>query len=233
MAETHPQNHLTNALFLCECSRVATEPIISAATLNDQHNYTMRAPAKLMPEFTEKDKHRFLSKISNAPNEFGCLDWKSTKTKKGYGSIRIGKFIFRSHRIAYYLRFGIDPKELLVCHTCDRRICCNPEHLFLGSNLDNNRDKAIKGRAPSGENNGSRLHPERLARGDNHYSRTTPEKMSRGEKHGNAKLTDAQCDYIKASKLTQKALAAELGVSQANISSIRTGKTRASINNGH
>jgi hypothetical protein len=34
-----------------------------------------------------------------------------------------------------------------VLHHCDRRICINPEHLFLGSQLDNIRDMAEKGRA--------------------------------------------------------------------------------------
>ena len=48
-----------------------------------------------------------------------------------------------------------EPNGLHVLHTCDNRICCNPNHLFLGTILTNNQDKAAKGRSyrPVGEKN--------------------------------------------------------------------------------
>lgn len=44
-----------------------------------------------------------------------------------------------------------DPGDMMVCHRCDVRSCCNPKHLFLGSALDNARDMVSKLRVSHGE----------------------------------------------------------------------------------
>ena len=51
-----------------------------------------------------------------------------------------------AHRQAWVQNFGPIPKGMYVCHTCDVRNCINPEHLFLGTQSDNIRDMATKGR---------------------------------------------------------------------------------------
>jgi hypothetical protein len=55
-----------------------------------------------------------------------------------------------AHRVA----FG--PTPLDVLHKCDNPPCCNPAHLFAGTNDDNVRDKVQKGRQhrPIGRLNG-------------------------------------------------------------------------------
>lgn len=62
----------------------------------------------------------------------------------------------RAHKISYKLFIGPIPRDLkkgsklvsrFICHTCDVEGCCNPAHLFLGTQLDNNRDRASKGRS--------------------------------------------------------------------------------------
>ncbi len=79
-----------------------------------------------------------------------CWVFRGPPNPKGYGSFRYGSTGWRAHRLAWHLAKGPIPEGLLVCHTCDVRICCNPDHLFLGTVHDNNRDKAEKGRSNGG-----------------------------------------------------------------------------------
>lgn len=66
--------------------------------------------------------------------------------KKGYGMFNVNKTIYYAHRIAYQLHYGPPPIGPLVLHRCDNRTCCNPSHLFLGTDKDNVADMIAKGR---------------------------------------------------------------------------------------
>ena len=57
-----------------------------------------------------------------------------------------------AHRAAYHMWKGEIPDGMSVCHTCDTPRCINPDHLWLGTTLDNAIDKSRKGRhnIPSG-----------------------------------------------------------------------------------
>jgi hypothetical protein len=136
---------------------------------NRKHNKTMPTTPKPIPPISESDKLRFFSQISTIPTEQGCLEWTTGKGNKGYGQFNIGRRPFRAHRIAYFLANGIDPGEQLVLHSCDNLACCNPAHHFLGTALDNARDRDFKGRG------------------------NTP----RGGRHGNAKLTETAIREIR------------------------------------
>lgn len=90
---------------------------------------------------------RFENNIERIP-ECGCWIWMGHTESNGYGRISIGKKIILAHRFAYELYIGKIPDGLDACHDCDTSECCNPYHLFLGTNLDNMIDAAKKGRFP-------------------------------------------------------------------------------------
>ena len=55
------------------------------------------------------------------------------------------------HRVMWTILRGAPPPKIQVCHTCDVRHCCNPDHLWLGTNQQNIQDMVNKGRGPCGE----------------------------------------------------------------------------------
>lgn len=70
-----------------------------------------------------------------------------------------GKKNFPAHRVAYELRHGEIPNGLFVLHRCDNPRCCNPSHLFLGTQSDNAKDMWGKARGRPGGNKGMKLGP--------------------------------------------------------------------------
>lgn len=59
-----------------------------------------------------------------------------------------------AHRVSYVLAFGPIPAGLHVCHHCDTPLCVRPDHLFLGTHLENMQDCKRKGRTVVGERMG-------------------------------------------------------------------------------
>ena len=88
---------------------------------------------------------RLLSKVI-IDTSTGCWVWLGCKRKEGYGRISVKGRSEATHRMSYTLFNGTIPKGLLVCHKCDNPSCINPEHLFVGTDLDNSKDKIKKGR---------------------------------------------------------------------------------------
>ena len=99
-----------------------------------------------------------------------------------------------AHRVAYELITGEEPNGVLL-HTCDTPLCCNPEHLTVGTQRDNLQDMRNKGRG---------VNPPHVP----------------GEKCGMSKLTDTKVKEIRSSDLTQRQLATIYGVSQTTIGKI-------------
>lgn len=74
----------------------------------------------------------------------GCWIWQRAIAAKGYGHFMLkGKLVY-SHRFSWQRANGDIPEGFHVLHECDTPACVNPDHLFLGSNLDNILDKRRK-----------------------------------------------------------------------------------------
>lgn len=137
-----------------------------------------------------------------------CWEWQGAKTSSGYGNLTWHGLHVQAHRVAYFLTNGgialptnfrqegvAKRYRRFVLHKCDNRLCCNPEHLFLGSMRTNQLDAYAKGR-----------------------------KVQPRSQHANAKLTAAQVVEIRrrydTGESKQIPLAKEYGVSQRVISLI-------------
>jgi len=139
-------------------------------------------------------KERILEKTTKQPT--GCWIFNGRKNYDGYGLIwHEGKAV-RAHRAAYEELKGPLTEGDVVCHSCDVPACVNPDHLFVGTRLENNRDAVRKGR------------------------------HAYGKRNGQCKVSDADVLAIRRSSETQIMLAARYGVDQSTISDIKLFKKR-------
>jgi hypothetical protein len=96
----------------------------------------------------KKKKDHLGRKTALAPS--GCVLWTGRAKQDGYGEMRFEhgaqRASFAAHRVAYELAYGTIPTGKFVCHSCDVKMCCNPDHLFLGDAKINNADMDAKGR---------------------------------------------------------------------------------------
>lgn len=151
---------------------------------------------------------RFWSKAIITANPDKCWIWTGTKTSHGYGVILIKNKRTIASRVAWELFYGAIPDGLLALHNCpdgDNPACCNPRHLFLGTQQDNVRDMLNKGRQAPIE-----------------------QTVHHGEKHGMHKLTAIQVAEIRqrfaTGGISKAQLGREYGVTDVQIYHIVTGK---------
>lgn len=131
---------------------------------------------------------RFWSKVEKR-SETECWPWTAGKDKRGRGMFQMGGRNRIASRVALELSGVTVPADRAVCHHCDNPTCCNPSHLFIGTQADNMADAAQKKRMEG----------------------------QKGEKHNAAKLTDEivlECRRrYAAGGIMAKDLAKEFGVS--------------------
>lgn len=87
---------------------------------------------------------KIISKLRLEPS--GCMVWTGFCGSFGYGMVYAFKRNIDAHRAIWIALHGPLDRTQFVCHKCDNPPCANPEHLFIGSLTDNNRDMARKGR---------------------------------------------------------------------------------------
>lgn len=87
-------------------------------------------------------------KVIPGPLDTDCWVWQKARTDAGYGVFgsedRVTTY---SHRRMFELVVDSSIEDWIICHECDNPPCCNPDHLFKGTTLDNNNDMIKKGRA--------------------------------------------------------------------------------------
>ncbi|MFB7140954.1 HNH endonuclease signature motif containing protein [Gottfriedia sp. NPDC056225] len=89
---------------------------------------------------------RFNKKWTEDDN--GCHVWNACTDKDGYGLFKMEGKSMRANRVSYRLHKGEIPKGQTVRHTCDNEVCVNPDHLILGTQIQNNQDKIERFRQP-------------------------------------------------------------------------------------
>jgi len=109
-------------------------------------------PSKVLPHLlSEKVKVRFL-RFVNKRSENECWNWNGRmygRTGRGEYRCRKNGIAIRlySHRAAWILANKRDvPKGLQVLHSCNNPLCCNPNHLRAGTQLDNLNQMRRQGR---------------------------------------------------------------------------------------
>lgn len=139
-------------------------------------------------------------KIVLIKKSFGCWECISHSTCDcGYPKTTLNRGTYRIFRIMYglcknnknyYLK-----NNMLIRHTCDNRLCCNPDHLIIGTNQDNTNDMKERGRTLKGINN------------------------------PNSSLTETDVNYIMNSEMENAYIAMVLGVSTLTVKRVRQGIT--------
>ncbi len=179
---------------LCECGCGQRTAIATITRRRDGH--VRGRPYRFIQNHSERCKwpNTFWSRVQKSD---GCWLWLGTLVK-GYGQTSMHGKVVKAHRASYVLAFGEIPGGLCVCHTCDVPACVRPDHLFLGTQGDNAKDKVLKGRS------------------------------MRGERGSHAKLTEKAVYYIRASFAKGEdalCLAKRFGVTRETVYHIVNGRT--------
>lgn len=96
-------------------------------------------------------QQRINEKVDRSGGPDACWPWQACCNAKGYGNINVNDKTRLAHAVVLELHTGEKANGRHALHRCDNPPCCNPEHLFWGSNTDNIEDRVKKGRSMRGE----------------------------------------------------------------------------------
>lgn len=77
----------------------------------------------------------------------GCLLWFGA-VRAGYPKIRLFEKTMSAHRLSLLDSLGLESSPLQALHSCDTPMCVNPDHLYLGTHIQNMADKCQRNRSP-------------------------------------------------------------------------------------
>ena len=149
------------------------------------------------------DLERFWEKVQRSDS---CWEWTGCRLRSGYGQIKWGDKIRRAHRVSWEIHFGPIPDGLWVLHHCDNPPCVRPDHLYLGTLVDNAQDCVRRGR---------------------HYH-----WRGQGEGHPMARLTEGQVLEIRRQRengLSGHLIARAFGLSKTQVYDIINRKSWAHL----
>ena len=163
------------------------------------------------------DLDRFMAKVSPEPNS-GCWLWVGAARQTGYGNFFLGSKSISAHRAAWLLHRGGIPDGMCVCHHCDVPSCVNPEHLFLGTHLDNMRDMDAKGRRVVSPHDGANnpMFGKTHSACAKALQSAAKKDLFTGSKHPRASITETQALEVLAMRreaMTAKQIAERVKIS--------------------
>lgn len=129
-------------------------------------------------------------------SDSGCWEWQGVLTRDGYGMACYKGKRVRAHRLSLLHRLNIENSDFLALHHCDNRKCINPEHLYLGTALQNSGDMV------------ERCRSSRLL----------------GDKNPVRVINSVVALEIFKDKGPHKEIALKYGISQSAVSSIKCGR---------
>jgi len=100
---------------------------------------------KSIPVLSEQRLRWFWAKVDKR-GDGECWNWTAYLNPNGYGEFSVGGGNRMAHRVAWFLEHGPIAQGMFICHSCDNPRCCNPAHLYAGTQKDNILDMTKKHR---------------------------------------------------------------------------------------